>query len=384
MEKKRLDFIDQLKIALIMLVIVHHAGQAYGPGGWWYFQSAESIPWLGRFFTVNAAFFMSLFFFLSAYFVPASFARKGPRRFLIERFKRIGIPLLLGFFIMMPVLMYVYYIHFRGYEPISFFTYYSQIFFGFGEKPAHWTGPSWPDMQFGHLWFLEHLLVYTLLFVWWRKLVPMPREKQPPTIIHTWQIIFFLIILALVTFVIRIWFPIDRWIGFLGIIQAEFAHVPHYASFFFLGILAYERNWLFTFPRKTGFLWLAAGLVMTVILYFGGSFVFPYLTKGGWNIGSLAKSFVEAFLCISLIIGLVTLFREMRSRSNHLLKSMASNTFVVYFLHVPVVVALQYSLAALSLSVVSQFLLSSVLGIVFSFLISQFVWRRLPYLKNLM
>ena len=91
MEKERLYFIDQLKIALIMLVIVHHAGQAYGPGGWWYFQSDESIPWLGRFFTVNAAFFMSLFFFLSAYFLPASFARKGPRRFLIERFKRIGL-----------------------------------------------------------------------------------------------------------------------------------------------------------------------------------------------------------------------------------------------------------------------------------------------------
>lgn len=384
MEKERLYFIDQLKIALIMLVIVHHAGQAYGPGGWWYFQSDESIPWLGRFFTVNAAFFMSLFFFLSAYFLPASFARKGPRRFLIERFKRIGIPVLLGFFVMMPILMYVYYVNFRGYEPITFSTYYDQIFFGFGEKPEHWTGPSWPDMQFGHLWFLEHLLVYTLLFVLWGKLAPAPKKGHKQTMFRTYQIIFFLVILTLVTFVIRIWFPIDRWIGFLGIIQTEFAHVPHYASFFCLGVIAYQRDWLFTFPRKTGFLWLSAGLVMTIVLYFGGNLLFPYLTKGGLNTGSLIRSFVETFLCISLIIGLITLFREMKNRSNHLLKVMASNTFVVYFLHVPVVVALQYALSALPLSVLSQFLLSSALGIVFSFLISQFVWRKLPYLKNLM
>lgn len=33
-ECDRLYFIDNLKIALIMLVVAHHAGQAYGPGGW--------------------------------------------------------------------------------------------------------------------------------------------------------------------------------------------------------------------------------------------------------------------------------------------------------------------------------------------------------------
>lgn len=36
-ESDRLYFIDNLKIALIMLVVAHHAGQAYGPGGWWFF-----------------------------------------------------------------------------------------------------------------------------------------------------------------------------------------------------------------------------------------------------------------------------------------------------------------------------------------------------------
>lgn len=43
----RLYFIDNIKIALIMLVVAHHAGQAYGPGGWWYFIEDESINWLG-------------------------------------------------------------------------------------------------------------------------------------------------------------------------------------------------------------------------------------------------------------------------------------------------------------------------------------------------
>ncbi|MEH7239365.1 acyltransferase family protein, partial [Bacillus sp. JJ1562] len=98
-ESDHLYFIDNIKIALIMLVVAHHAGQPYGPGGWWYFLDDESINWLGRFFSVNAAFFMSMFFFLSAYFLPQSIARKGPERFLKERLIRIGIPLLLGFLV---------------------------------------------------------------------------------------------------------------------------------------------------------------------------------------------------------------------------------------------------------------------------------------------
>jgi peptidoglycan/LPS O-acetylase OafA/YrhL len=49
----RLLFIDNLRIALIVLVVAHHAGQAYGPGGWWYFENPDRAPILGAFFTVN-------------------------------------------------------------------------------------------------------------------------------------------------------------------------------------------------------------------------------------------------------------------------------------------------------------------------------------------
>jgi hypothetical protein len=36
--KSRLFFVDNLRVGLIALVVAHHAGQAYGPtGGWWYY-----------------------------------------------------------------------------------------------------------------------------------------------------------------------------------------------------------------------------------------------------------------------------------------------------------------------------------------------------------
>ncbi|WP_249870819.1 acyltransferase family protein [Oceanobacillus saliphilus] len=383
-EVNHLFFIDNLKIVLIMLVVVHHAGQAYGPGGWWYFQEQERIDWLGKFFTVNAAFFMSLFFFLSAYFLPQSIERKGPIRFLKERVIRIGVPLLLGFLVMIPVLMYFYYIHFRNYETISFLPYYVNIFFGMGEMPLDWSGPAWPDMQFGHLWFLEHLLVYAVVLAICTYFSPHKSVNQSCENIKMNQVYLSILGVTLATFIIRIWYPIDYWTGVLGFIQTEPAHLPQYVSFFALGIMASSRNWLLTLNTKIGFIWLAIGIVLVLILYFGGNALYPFLIKGGANFGSLSRSFIETLLCFSLVIGLVVLFREKLNGVNRLSKTLSSNVFVVYFIHVPVLVFLQYMFTNIQVSVLMKFLCTAFLGIVLSFFISHFVWRKIPYIKKLM
>src|SRR5687768_1267247 len=73
----RLDYIDTLRVLLTILVIAHHAGQAYGPtGGDWPIFNQQRAAILGPFFTVNASFFMGLFFLISGYFLPGAYDRK--------------------------------------------------------------------------------------------------------------------------------------------------------------------------------------------------------------------------------------------------------------------------------------------------------------------
>ena len=77
---ERLLYLDNLKVCLTVLVIFHHAGQAYGDGGDWAYapsNPAEVMPWIWHFFSVNAAFFMGLFFLISGCFVPASYDKQG-------------------------------------------------------------------------------------------------------------------------------------------------------------------------------------------------------------------------------------------------------------------------------------------------------------------
>jgi Erythromycin esterase/Acyltransferase family len=91
---ERLFFVDVLRVSIVVFVIVRHSAQAYGPtGGMWPVHDQAQSDWFRPFYTVNSAFDLGLLFLLAGYFVPSSYERKGPGRFLRERWVRIGVPL---------------------------------------------------------------------------------------------------------------------------------------------------------------------------------------------------------------------------------------------------------------------------------------------------
>jgi len=391
----RLYGLDNLKIALTILVVAHHAGQPYGgSGGFWYFDSQDTPINLGIFFSTNAGFFMSLFFFISAYFMPSSYHRKGAKDFIFDRVKRFGIPLVFGFLILVPLMMYGYYVYFRPYEYISFWTYYTTIYFGISDMPSNWTGPSWPDMQFAHLWFIQHLLLYTVLYAGFRLVVDRiqparlqevklqganlranewtptnlpPAKERGGKPLRALPVIIFTLLLALITFIVRIWYPIDTWVGFLGFIQTEFAHVPQYIALFIAGMLAYQRNWINHLSPKIGLTSLLVGVALTIARYCG---IITGYAGGGWSIEALQYALLETTLCVGLCIGLTSLFQNVCNVSNPILKRMSNAAFGVYIIHVPVLVLLQYALADATLLTSVKVGIVIVAGTAISFMIS--------------
>ncbi len=383
--RPRLFFIDNLRIGLIALVVAHHVGQAYGPtGGWWYFSDPARASVLGAFFTVSRSFFMSLFFMISGYFLPPSFDRK-PKGFLGDRFRRLGIPLLAFFFVIIPVMMYAHHLNFRPYGPISFLSYWRHFYFGHGPRPPHWAGPAWPDANFGHLWFVEHLLIFAVCYRLWR-LMPFsgPRSASTPARPPgSAQIVAFAIALAAVTFAVRLWYPIDRWVGLLKFIQVAPADVPRDLAFFLIGILAYRRNWFFSMPKRTGMAWLLVGLGACALcygLFFTGH---AFFDGGGPTLGAFAYDLWEAFLCCGMCIGLTVLFRERLNRQGRLARDLAASTYAVYLLHVPVLVALQYAMGGAALGPLMKFFLVTLIAVPATFAIGSAL-RRAPLARSVL
>ena len=76
MEKTRLWFIDNLRVLLTVLVVLHHVAVMYSGLPLWYYTEQPDSPVIGLVLTVflmlNQAWFMGAFFLLSGYFTNLS------------------------------------------------------------------------------------------------------------------------------------------------------------------------------------------------------------------------------------------------------------------------------------------------------------------------
>jgi len=84
--KQRIWYIDNLRIFLTFLVVAHHWAISNGAPGDTYYSEANIGPvstlLLSIFVATNQAFFMGFFFFISAYFVPSSYKKRGGFTFI--------------------------------------------------------------------------------------------------------------------------------------------------------------------------------------------------------------------------------------------------------------------------------------------------------------
>ena len=376
-DKKRLYYLDNLKVFLIFLVIIHHVGQAYGStgGAWPYSYPGDRVQSLGLLFMFNASFFMGLFFFISGYFFPASFDRHGAREFITDKLIRFGIPLIFGAFFIIPVIEYAKYLHYTN--TIDFQDFYVR----------HWLGYA-PDsavhrqvFNIAHLWFIEHLLVYAVLYAALRtalrKLAPAFSISATRDV-RLYVIILYIAALGFVTHLMRTsWgFPIDRWIFFLGFIQVEPAHIPQYLSLFILGILAYRGSLLESLTTPRNMLWFVPSLGIYIIT------VIQFCTTGHQSAFFL-RDYREAILCVGLCIGLLALFRTYFNSKGNIMQILSDNAYGTYIIHLPVVVALQYAFDPVQASALTLFLVVSFLSVIGSFLAS-FLIRLIPGVKRVL
>ena len=368
--QSRLYFVDSLRFALVILVVAHHAGQPYGPtGGDWPVTDPANLNWLGSFFAVNAAFFMGLLFLLAGYFVPQSYDRKGSGAFLKGRWQRIGIPLVtLVLFVHIPLVYSV-----------------DEESSSFGEFMGNAYANGLQEVYI-HLWFLGHLLLYSMIYVVWRRFSDPrgSRGAKPWPVPNHVAIIGFIVVLAVVSWAVRISYPIDEWVPLFGFLATEPAHLPQYVGLFGVGVVAYRGDWLRKLPTSTGMTWLGVGVAAAAALYAMRAFApnrwNDLVETGGANVGSLIYSTWEAVICAGLCAGLIVLFRERFNGTNRFLAAMAAASMAAYILHWMMVVGLQTGLEGLEWPGLAKFGLVTVVGVILAFGIGH-LSQRIPGLR---
>ena len=379
----RLYGLDNLRAALIVLVILHHIALVYGAVAPFYYQEPPfddplAFLLLAVFVLLNQSWFMGALFLLAGYFTPGSFDRRGPASFVKARLIRLGIPVLAAILVLEPV---------------------SRI--GFFLMPASLTGiteaPSWsvyPDLLgLGPLWFVALLLVFDVGYVGWRMLTGKPSTATEASFPGYARIGAFVVALALASYLIRIVVPLGEevrlLVSFLNF--PTMAYLPQYLGFFVLGIVAFRHDWLRGLPRALGLLGLVAAAMATVLLFplalsgqpFSLAMTQPahFLGNGHWH--AAVYALWDSTMAIGLCLGLIVIFRDIANGRGKLARFVADHSYAVYIIHVPIIVYLAFLMRNIDLQTLAKFGLAAVVVIPTCFG-AAYVLRRLPLMSRVL
>lgn len=368
---KRLLFIDNIRLTMIILVVLVHTSVTYsGIGGWYYIEN-KSVGTVSKiifamFNTFTQAYFMGFLFLIAGYFIPRAYDKKGPGKFIKERLVRLGLPVIFYIFIINPFINYFILGVFINRPVQAFITYYMNYI-----KPFGFLGSTGP------LWFALALLAFSILYTFIRmflgEFIKIREDKMVPN--HN-SIILLILLISFLTFVVRIFQPFG-----VSILNMQLCFFSQYIIFFIIGIFAYRKNWLVNFPYNLGVFWLKIGLGIGLILWLfimllGGPLKGEeYVILGGLYWQSAAYALWEELFGVGICLGLIVIFRDKFNSQGKLTKFLSQNAFGVYVFHAPILISISLLLKNFYFQPLIKFILVAFLTLPISFVISHFIRR---------
>lgn len=398
----RHQHLDTLKLLLTVLVVGVHAAITYGAAGSWFFDDpVQDFPTSAAlsFFNIYCqSFFMGLFFFISGVFTPRSIGRKGPARFVLDRLVRLGIPLVVFFFLINPLTEYA-----RTLAEHPGFRLELFLLMSFRGLRGMGTGP---------LWYVETLLAFSivaalataivpLLARWVRRaaprlfgpaqrpLRPAQRPLRPaqrplqPTRTYLALVAMGLGV-GVVSFVVRQRFPLMTAVSNL-----QLGFFPQYIVAFALGMAAGRNGFLDRLESLSPRPWYWSSLVfvlaLPVLMVTGGAFergLDAYTTGLRWQ--ALAFALWEQAAAVVFSVSLLLFARRRFSSPGPIVRLAARNAYVVYVLHAPVIVWIAYAGLSLHLPPAVKWAMLTVAGLVATVGLGELVLKRVPGVRRVL
>lgn len=322
----RYAYADNLKVLLVVGVIVGHATMAWVDNDAWVLDEPPVheplMSTLNLMALVGVLFAMPLFFVIAGQFTPRSLARKGPRRYIVDRVLRLGVPLVFYQLAFAPIVEYVDVQNNAGWDG------------GFLRFVWH----TWQHPAPGPLWFLWVLLVFSISYVAVRAAVPARAHVPGPPPARS--LVALGVFIAIASYLIRI--PVQFGQEVLN--DFFLAQSPGWVAGFTLGILSAERGWIDRIsPAMSRVLsrvaWAAVGAVAVVASVTMGALgwdVEDLLAGGTW--ASAVIAMLQGTLVVAMSLWLLDVFRRRLNRQGPLLREMSRGAFGAYVVHQVVLV----------------------------------------------
>ena len=353
----RYHAMDALRAFALLLGIVYHSAESFEPHhDNWAINDCNPSFLLSIFRHASHSFRLEMFFLMAGFFAFMVYHRRGARSFIWGRINRILIPLVVGWFLLFPIVGYVW-----------LWGHSISGRLDLMDVPAEFQSfPPWKLIigvivsgefmgnlfDLLHLWFLHQLLViYTIVLAVrsvWVRWIDLHERK-----IH-WIDIWFRRLIGsrwrLIIFIIPtmsfLWL-MDNW----TVDTPRESLIPHmpttllYGGFFLLGWFLYRNK-----DCLDSFICGWIGYLIVAFLLSPLSWALLGLMNNEWawqNI--LLKRFVYQLVYSMMmwcyVIGVTGLFMRLFKKENPVWRYIADSSYWLYLIHLPLVVALQVALA---------------------------------------
>lgn len=350
--------LGNLRAVAVLLILAFHCFSAYivtqptrplafdlASYEWRAFPIVDSERWIGfdLFCAFQFLYLMQLMFFLSGLFVWRSLQRRGSRPFLVYRIVRLGVPFIVGVYVLIPLAFY----------PVFRVTADDPSWSSFW---SHWTalritptGPMW------FLWFLIALnvgavILYGLSSSVGRFVEPLLAKAMA----HTGRFFAIVICISAATY-----FPLSaiyspwQWVG-IGPFEVQAAFAPQYILYFLIGVAVGAHGY------DRGLLDAAGPLVRRWRTWVSASFAAFFL----WIIptalivkqpdspvavlqviGDLGLVIFAAAACFTM----TAIFLRFATARRPIIDSISEHSYGIYFFHYTFVLWLQFMLLGLAI-----------------------------------
>jgi peptidoglycan/LPS O-acetylase OafA/YrhL len=366
---RRFD-LDWLRVLAILMVFVAHCGRLFDAEDW-HVKNAVTYPGLGIVAGAVLAWLMPLIFLISG---AATFysLRKGAARFVMDRVRRLLVPLIVGIFTHIMLGVYLEQVtHHRFYGSfLEFVPHYFDGLLGYGGNFA-WMGL--------HLWYLEWLFVYSLvslpLFLWLaagsgrRLLDRLGALLARPLGVY---------LLALPgTLLIPFLNPDNAFLGFRG--WGGWG-LPTYIFFFLAGFVIIAHDGIQERVRRQRHASLAAGVLLLVVV--------GVLMAGGGEprFGTPRYALVYALYSLAswcLVLAILGFGRQHLTAPRPILRYANEAVLPFYILHQTVILGIGYYVVQWSIPDLLKYVVTLSGSFVVTMALYEFAIRRVNVLRFL-
>ena len=323
---QRVAHADNLKVLLVVGVIVAHATMAWTDNDAWVLEEPPVreplLTLLNLTALVGVSFAMATFFLIAGTFTPRSLERKGLRRFVVDRTVRFGVPLVFYMLALGPIVEFVDAEDNAGWNK------------GFWAFVKH----SWRHPAPGPLWFLEVLLVFSVVYAVVRTVLSRRTTTSEP--LNARYLLAAGIAAAAAFYAVRLVVTFEEEVGqdlFIG-------QAPAWVTAFAIGVVGGERGWFEQIPpamsrRLFQVAWSAVACVVIVVSVNVGAMgadIEEFWGGGTWQSAVLAV--LQAALVVAMSIWLLDVFRRRVDHQGRLMRSMSRAAFAAFIVHQVVLV----------------------------------------------